>query len=271
MAITVTEKFESRKSTKGDNPSAELVYTVRGTNDDLAARNAAETTSPATYDGQPRQSTSVEPVGDELWEAVVRYGKAQGGSLPEPGESIFSFDTGGGTQHITQSLETVGRFPASGQTAPDFKGAIGVTPDAVEGVDITVPVYQFAETHYKHDSDVTGAYKGVLFDLTGKINGDSFKGFAPGVVLFLGASGSKRVQLGQDADWEITFRFAASPNVTGLSVGGISGISKKGWEYLWIRYADHADPLAKALVKRPIAAYVERVYEQGNFAALGLE
>lgn len=48
MAITVTEKFESRKSTKGDNPSAELVYTVRGTNDDLAARNAAETTSPAT-------------------------------------------------------------------------------------------------------------------------------------------------------------------------------------------------------------------------------
>ena len=44
MPIVVTEKFESRKSTKGDNPSAELVYTVRGTNDDLAARNAAETT-----------------------------------------------------------------------------------------------------------------------------------------------------------------------------------------------------------------------------------
>ena len=64
MSITVTEKFESRKSTKGDNPSAELVYTVRGTNDDLAARNSAETTSPATYDGHPRQSVSVEPVGD---------------------------------------------------------------------------------------------------------------------------------------------------------------------------------------------------------------
>ena len=25
----------------------------------------------------------------------------------------------------------------------------------------------------------------------------------------------------------------ASPNQTGLSVGSISGISKKGWEYLW--------------------------------------
>jgi hypothetical protein len=90
-------------------------------------------------------------------------------------------------------------------------------------------------------------------------------------VLFLGASGSKRVQMGASADWEITYRFAASPNVTGLSVGGIAAISKKGWEYLWVRYADHADPLAKALVKRPIAAYVERVYESGTFAALGLE
>ena len=88
--------------------------------------------------------------------------------------------------------------------------------------------------------------------------------------LFLGASGSKRAQVGEEEDWEITYRFAGSPNVTGLSIGPISGISKKGWEYLWVRYADQEDTTAKALVKRPIAAYVERVYESGNFAALGL-
>lgn len=270
MPITVTEKFESRKSTKGDNPSAELVYTVRGTNDDLAARNAAETTSPATYDSQPRQSVSVEPVGDELWEAVVRYGKAPGGSLPEPGESVFSFDTGGGTQHITQSKETVSSHAPSGGSAPDFGGAIGVTADGVEGVDITVPVFHFSETHYKPDEQITPAYKGVLFSLTGKVNADTFRGFQPGEVLFLGASGSKRAQVGEEEDWEITYRFAASPNVTGLSIGPINGISKKGWEYLWVRYADQEDTTAKAIVKRPIAAYVERVYESGNFAALDL-
>jgi hypothetical protein len=88
-------------------------------------------------------------------------------------------------------------------------------------------------------------------------------------VLFLGASGSKRGS-GDEADWEITYRFAASPNVTGLSVGPINGINKKGWEYLWVRYADQEDTAAKALVKRPIAAYVERVYESGSFAALQL-
>jgi len=48
-------------------------------------------------------------------------------------------------------------------------------------------------------------------------------------VLFLGATGSERGE-GPDDDWEITFRFAANPNQTGLSVGSISGISKKGWK-----------------------------------------
>ncbi len=96
------------------------------------------------------------------------------------------------------------------------------------------------------------------------MNNAAFKGFAVGEVLFLGASGSQR---GAD-DWEITYRFAASPNVTGLAVGPISGINKKGWEYLWVRYADAEDQ--NVLVKQPIAAYVEQVYELGNFSTLGI-
>ncbi len=59
---------------------------------------------------------------------------------------------------------------------------------------------------------MTGAYKSTLFFLTACVNSDGFKGFAPGEVLFLGASGTQR---GQE-DWEITFKFAASPNATGL-------------------------------------------------------
>lgn len=269
MPIIVTEKFESRRSTKGDNPSAELVYTVRGTNDDLAARSAAEAESPDTYDGLPRQTVSVEPVGFELWEATARYAQAQGGGFPQSGESVFSFDTGGGTQHITQSKQTISSHAAPGATAPDFKGAIGVTADGVEGVDITVPVYQFSETHYLPDSAVTQGYKATLFGLTGKVNNSAWKGFNAGEVLFLGATGSRRGTT-SDSDWEITFRFAASPNATGIAVGPIGGISKRGWEYLWVRYADAEDAGSQAIVKRPVAAYVERVYDEGAFSALGI-
>jgi hypothetical protein len=56
--------------------------------------------------------------------------------------------------------------------------------------------------------------------------------------------------------------------VSGLAVGPITGITKRGWDYLWVRYADAEDQ--NVLVKQPIAAYVERVYLDGNFALLGI-
>jgi hypothetical protein len=56
--------------------------------------------------------------------------------------------------------------------------------------------------------------------------------------------------------------------VSGLAVGPITGITKRGWDYLWVRYADAEDQ--NVLVKQPIAAYVERVYQDGNFVLLGI-
>lgn len=266
MPVEVVEKFESRLITTGTNPSVELRYVIRGTNDDIEARNALVAFSPSTYDPWgsgwfylPRESVSVQPVGDLLWEGVVRYGPF----TPTNG-STFAFDTGGGTQHITQSKQTVAKYPAD--TAPDFKGAVGVTNDSVEGVDITVPVYQFSETHYLPDETVTSAYRMTLFQLTGRVNAGVFKGFSAGEVLFLGASGSRRGY----GDWEITYRFAASPNVSNLTIGDITGIDKKGWEYLWVRYADSEDTVAKALVKKPLAVYIERVYDNGDMSLLGI-
>ncbi len=154
----------------------------------------------------------------------------------------------------------------SGWNSAGLRGAIGVTADSVEGVDIQVPIYTFSESHIILNELVTQAYKLSLFQLTGKVNSAGFKGFARGEVLFLGASGSKR---GFD-DWEITFRFAASPNATNLTIGGISGISKEGWQYLWIRYEDEEDTSAKTLIKRPSAIYIEQVYNYGDFALMGI-
>ena len=263
MAITVHEKWESRETTMGESPSVDLIYIVRGTDSDLAAKTALAAASPVLYHGLVRQSMHLERIAENIWEGSVRYGKFE---PPETGDSSYQFDTGGGTQHITQSLQTVARYAPPGKTAPDFQGAIGVTHDNVEGVDITVPVYNFSELHYIASSLVTGAYKATLFYLTGRVNNAPFRGFAAGEVLFLGASGSKR---GQE-DWEISFKFAASPNMTGLTIGDITGIAKKGWEYLWVRYADAEDAAAKALVKRPAAVYVEKVYLDGDFSLLGI-
>jgi hypothetical protein len=258
----IIERYDSREITVGiENPSVDLLYMVAGTEDDGAVRATVEATIPAIYAGLVFQSYHIAHQGGGVWEVSVRYGKKE---PKETGQSTYSFDTGGGTTHITQSLETVASYAPPVEDPPDFKGAIGVSIDSVEGIDVTIPVFNFKETHYIPAALVTPAYKVALFQLTGKVNAAPFKGFAPGEVLFLGASGSQR----GTEDWEITFSFAASPNVTDLRVGDITGIDKKGWEYLWVRYAEAED--ADVLVKQPAAVYVERVYEYSDFALLGI-
>ena len=256
----IIEKYDSRETTvAAENPSAELIYIVDGTENDTEVHAIVQATIPAMFRGLVFQSYTISHKGSGLWEVSVRYG-----TVKKTGESSFSFDTGGGTAHITQSLRTVRWYAAPGRVAPNFGGAIGVNNESVEGTDITIPVYNFKETHYIPVSLVTPAYKATLFYLTGKVNAGPFKGFAPGEVLFLGASGSQR---GQE-DWEITFSFAASPNVSGLTIGNITGISKLGWEYLWVRYEDAVD--ARVLVKQPAAVYIEQVYPYGDFSGLGI-
>jgi len=245
---------------------ATLRYWVTGEPDEFAAQGLIESVTPLQFGGLVRTNVRVEPTGPEMWDGEITYALPQQSEIPQQGQPTFSFDTGGGTQHITQSLATVGTFAPVGITAPNFKGAIGVTADNVEGVDIVVPVYQFSETHVLPDATVTDTYKAALMVMTGRVNSDIFRGFAAGSVLFLGAAGSKR----GDGDWEITFRFAVSPNVGAITVGDITGISKKGWEYLWVRYEDAEDAGAQSIVKRPVAAYVERVYTELPFTTLGI-
>ena len=284
MPITVAEKYDSRQSTTGSNAQATLTFIASGSDDDLAIKSAVESFAPETYDGLPRQSVQIEPISEEYWDASVRYADSSSSSstsgAPDPGsgEYTYSFDTMGGTQHITQSLDTVGSYADSSiPSAPDFNGAIGVSNTngnaEVQGVDITVPIYNFSETHYLTVEQVTPEYKGTLFQLTGKVNNATFRGLAAGECLFLGASGTlhgTETDTETTGDWEITYRFAASPNKTGITIGSISGIAKKGWEYLWVRYADVEDMDAMAMVKRPVAAYVEQVYESADFSLLDI-
>jgi hypothetical protein len=276
MPLTLTEKLDSRKWNTGENASVEMVYILTGTADDVAAKALIESSTAETYNGLVRQSINLEPewvdtaASDGQWLATVRYGVKP---PAEVGESSFSFDTGGGTQHITQSISTIQRYAPPGKTAPDFKGAIGVTHDNVEGVDITVPVFNFTVRRRLPIAQWTAAYVGTLYALTGKVNNAGFSvtingntySFAAGECLFLGASGDES---SASEFVEVNYRFAASPNRTGITVGDIVNIAKKGWEYLWVRYADSEDAAAKAIIKKPVAAYVEKVYQDGAFGGL---
>jgi hypothetical protein len=120
------------------------------------------------------------------------------------------------------------------------------------------------------DSSVTNAYKGALYALaTSPVNNASFKGFAAGEVKFMGVEGSQR---GKGGDWELNFKFAASPNTTSLTIGTITSIVKKGWEYVWVGYEESVDTLGsdKARAVKVRDVYVERVYDTSDFSTMGI-
>jgi hypothetical protein len=191
--------------------------------------------------------------------------------LPRRGwQATLQFDTTGGTQHITQSRATVAKLAPPGKVAPDFKGAIGVNNDQIEGVDITIPQFNLKITKKLPLAAVSDAYIDVLYKTTGSVNGSDWRVFKQREALFLGASGSIRMA---DLKWEITYNFAIQKSITaadGIMIGDIGPIEKKGWDYLWVRYEDVVDDASKTLVKKPTAVYIEQVYPEADFSQLGV-
>lgn len=269
----MNEKIESRRITTdkdGNVTTAEFLYQILHESSSVDATSMAYSSTAASYEGAERDTVLLEPVFIDMnnenaciWDVRVTYTRK---TTPEVDGSTINFDTTGGTQHITFSKYT--RSQTADPMGPgviDNKNAIGVTSSGgtltVEGVDITVPVYSWTETHKRTDANLN---QSAIYNLTGKVNNATFKGFAAGEVLFLGASGQRN----KDNDWEITYKFAASPNKTGIAIGNITGIDKKGWDYLWVRYEDDAQ--AHGLTKTAVCAYVEVVYDTGTFADLGI-
>lgn len=276
--VRVEETYSERDQTvnaKGEVIEIEIPYFVFGAGDEDAALSAARAkASSRTVSGMSLDSVEVvERINGDTWKVKAVYEAEDGGDDNDDGgdgdeeTTSFAFDTGGGTMHRNQSLKTVSKVP---NDAPDFNGAIEVDNEGnVNGVDVTMPVLNFTETHTMAGSRVTTSYKKSVAALTGTVNRSSFRGFAAGEVLFLGASGTKRSRKAS-APWEITFRFAVSPNQSSLSVGKLKVSNKKGWDYLWVRYADKVSDNKKNVVKEPVAAYVEQVYPEGDFGNLGL-
>jgi len=274
----ITEDKDSRRSTSGDEPTAELKYTIQDCIDDGEARLLLLATAPSTYivAGKTlvQKSRSHDPRGGGAWKCSVSYGRRK--TEKETGESSYQFEIGGSSHHITEAIQQT-RYSPSGDGAPAMQCRINVTRDAtghtIAGLDIDAPTYAWSETFYLAIGLVTGAYKAMLYAVAAApVNKYAFRGFQAGEVKFKGASGQQR----GEEDWAVTFKFEASPNATGLSIVAIdgspkiTGINKKGWEYLWVLYDEALDANAKRLAPEPIGAYVAQVYGESDFALLGI-
>ncbi len=173
-----------------------------------------------------------------------------------------SFNTTGATTHLNQSLQTRGVYAAPGAIAPNYGGAIGVSDSGVSGVDVTVPAFEFSVR--RKFEYVSTAYLLAMVAMTGRVNQNAWSIFAPGEALFLGGEGGE-----DDQNWvDVTYYFAARPNEPNLNLGNITGISKQGWDFLWVKHTETI--VGDRVLQVPEAAYVEQVYPVANFDTLGI-
>lgn len=208
--------------------------------------------------------------------AAVSSGTA-GGVLPDPCTirrviSATQAQIAGGTITSTQAAANL---KIEGLAATDYKRAIGVSRDGVAGTDKVAPKLEFQIV--RNFVGMTLDYIRACKDLTGTINDAPFYGFEAGECLFLGASGtpSQNNQAAAAPLTRVTFRFAASANRTDIDLvpddedGNhlLRIAEKKGWDYLWVGYATTVDTRG-VQAQRPQAAYVEVVYEDGDFSQL---
>ena len=283
MSITVKEAFGSGSLSTGKERSGEKKYVVFGVDSlatgfsEAALAEAIVDTGivPAQWAGLERRSIKVEQVANDVWAATASYSLAD--QDPPEGYTGFitTFSTSGSTERafVAKSQTRMSLISINADDAPDQKLNILVQPDgAVDGVDIVVPKLEFAETHYR--ATVDEAYVQRLQAMTGTVNQSTFRGLPSETVLFLGASGSRRPQIG---DWEVTYSFAARPSKTftvaqlvgdPVAPGANNSIEKRGHDFLWFSHDNVYDDDAKRTVSRPIAAYVATVYDSTDFATL---
>lgn len=264
----VIEQFGIR-TVSGDPTSAEIPYAVWGAPTSEIARSMAVAASPPTYTVNEiplfRKQATVEEKGPESHIVHIAYGPIK---PPEVRDFRFAFDTTGGRQKITQSLQTVHKYAPPGKTPADHKGAIGVTDRGVEGCEIVVPKFSWSETWQLPIETYNWTYSQTLKALTGKVNAEPFRGFPAGQVLFRGGKGSGSSK--NPLLIEITYHFDQNDDVTEQTIGEITDVAKAGWQYLWIQYIETDDQAAKGYARRPRSVYVEKVYEATAFSALGI-
>ncbi len=89
MPITIDERVDSRGATESDDPTADLIYLVQGTDDDLQVRSLVAATAPTIYAGLKRDNFTIETLGAGIWECKVHYIEfsSESGSSGTSGES----------------------------------------------------------------------------------------------------------------------------------------------------------------------------------------
>ena len=186
---------------------------------------------------------------------------------PDVDELDYSYNTTGGTSHLSYSLATLGR---AGANLRDFGGGIGWSFD---GVDVMTPRFEFSISVNWPRSFFTQAYRIALHNASCTINAAPWHGFAAGCVLFKGVQANpksfKRTlpdgSTVKDYYWRASYQFEAAP-ATSITFAGTT-LVKRGFDYLW-KLSEKIEGANGNLETQVVQVNVEQVYPELDFSNL---
>ena len=230
------------------------------------------------------EKIELKEFGGGCWDAIVTY-------VRMPNSTEFTFNIGAGSIKATTSLETIAAYSCivdennlDPPEPPGFNKGIGFNGSGFDGVDVEQGRTDFEISKKFQFSTLTAGYVQNLMDMAQTVNDDDFSlywyirratilesfqemTFPRGSLRFRGS----RIKQDSDDHLDISFSFAYSRNTTAedeLTIGGSGAIEVEGHQYLWVYFKERLTD--SALIKKPIAVYVERVYKYADFNDLEL-
>lgn len=267
MTLQFVESHDSRKITQGVSESVlRRKWTAFREASEVIVKAALLSTAGSLFNGLPLSNIDADPQGGGIWKCTADYSLRvpENPSNTEDGEALgpaYSIDLTAGTQHVTQSLETVDSAWIGDGPDPDYKRAVKVTKDRVEGTDIFVPKFEFGITVKTYP--VTPEFVRTLRSSGAKTNNAPWKGFETGEVLYLGCTG----QCEPNSYWTLSHKFVVGENKE-VTVNGMT-VTKGAHDFLWCTYRQ--SKISDSVVAEvPIGVKVERMYDSADFNLLRL-
>lgn len=277
MAVTAEMR---RDGEHGSTDRWTIPYLVTGTADRREAMDAIEADAPGTVSvatgkddlvfKQAQAEAQFVDVGDPdscIWDGEAQYTTRE--KQPVSNSHVWRFDISGETQNLVAPISRRAVYEVN-ESGYQEKVTDGRYDDVLinngDGVDITVSVLSWTETHYLPPAYVSWRDFGRLYNLRGNVNEHQFRVFSQGEVLFKHLTGG--YQEGDDY-FELNYTFEAAPNRTAVQIRPFSGIAKHGHDYLWVETETKEVNGDKETV--PKRVYVDQVFEYVDFSDMPMD
>jgi hypothetical protein len=270
MSIVAT----AEKETESPQSLVVPVYVTEDTGAALsrASAKSAAITAANSYSGETWAGPGFGPdtltcvrLSYSSYRVTITYNVLSAGTLqPTPtGSANYTFQFN--AQPVTRlySLQTLARAPAS---APSMNGLLNVPYDgsAVQPVTINPPPATDRIEYAYAGGFITGSYRTTVRRLMGKIATGAFLGEPAGCFMLVECHASRR----SDGDFMIAFGFAFD-EAKSITMGTLT-LNAPPHSYVWSQSEPDFDPTNRVPLLKPRYAYAERIWQSGDFSALGL-